>query len=419
MNIKKLSRVHSLFVCLLFFVSAYSFADTANNLRDAKEFSSHYTLTFSETTPNEVLVNASIHVSRGKIRMLSWGHPWLENGWATFVEDLRIDDQAGNAIDYSLIEEDGWGAWEVPVEDETKINLSYVVKLNHVNFDWNKAGGQDSRPEWVNGALFAVSRAFFIYSYLDSKSVVNFEYPESWNVALPWKKANASENSYFVPSKQSLVSNAFVIGDFSKRVLNLDGFKISIAIDHSLKQYLGKIERILNGQSAAYKEIFGDLPEMGEYVVSFRAADEDDGEAYYNSFNQVIKERSISSNDTNITWANTMGHEMFHNWFGDFILNRTTYEDTANKYKIEWFNEGFTEYFTSKALYSQGLIPVSGYLKKLEKYAARYFITSHMWPEEQTSLAQSGKHKHKNWLQIYGGGFSLFCPIHQLNTEPA
>jgi predicted metalloprotease with PDZ domain len=358
---------------------------------------SKYELTFNENNVSQVNVTASIRVSKEKIRMLSYGHPWLKNGWATFVQDLEIKQENGSSLSPSVIEENGWGAWHVGVPDGTRVTLSYTVNLDHINFDWNKAGGRDSRPEWKNGALFAISRAFFIYSFIDEESEVTVNYPKNWALITPWEKVVNKPNTFYIPSKESLVSNLFVLGEFEKRVAKFEGMTIQFAIDKTLTPYSSKLEAMLQKQLEYYSHVFGGAPNV-KFAIGIRAADEDDGEAFVNSFNQVIEESTLSKENSNVIWANTLAHEMFHFWNGSHALKSDKKEDTY------WFIEGFTEYYASFTLHKQSEISTKIYLKKLEKYLGRYFISSHMWPEQRITLKEAGKDKNKNWLRLYGGG---------------
>ena len=96
-----------------------------------------------------------------------------------------------------------------------------------------------------------------------------------------------------------------------------------------------------------------------------------------------------------------MGHELFHYWNGNhFLVGK-------NKADVEWFGEGFTEYYAILTLLRVGLIDEALYFKKLERYFARLFITRKMWPVEALSLVAAGADKPANWLFLYGGGATV------------
>jgi len=364
------------------------------------EGTSEYILKFSNEEPSKVLIEAHMRVSKGQIRMASWGHPWLQHGWATFVKNLVATDSSGNEVAASLVEKDGWGAWELPVNEGEVVSLSYEVILEHVNYDWNKSGGQDSRPEWKGGALFAVSKAFFIYSGLDKQSIVKFVLPNSWDLSTPWSEFGSNTSTFKVSSWESLISNMFVIGKYKKYATAYDKMNLVLALDESLEEYAETIHETLQAQLKTYDKIFDGVPDVN-FLIGIRSANEDDGEAFHNSFNQVMELETLANSDARFIWGNTLGHEMLHFWIGTYTLKSN---DKSNMY---WFMEGFTEYYSSLTTYQNDLISQENYLKRLENYLARYFITSNMWPEERVSLKSAGESKHKNWLRIYGGGATI------------
>lgn len=92
---------------------------------------------------------------------------------------------------------------------------------------------------------------------------------------------------------------------------------------------------------------------------------------------------------------------MFHLWNGaNFLRGR---DDNT----IEWFSEGFTEYYASLSMMRTGLIDQETYFRKLERYLARYYMTTRRWPEARLSLVDAGQDKQHNWFFVYGGGSTM------------
>ncbi len=358
---------------------------------------SHYHLTFYADTPRLVSVEAEVTVSRQKIKMFLYGQPFLEDGWATWVEDLAVTTSDGTPVEASLIEE-GWGSWSVDVEDGTVVNLSYNVHLTHDEYDWDSVGGQDGRPTWKDDAFFGVTRAFFIYSYSDEEMTVRIDKPDSWLMAAPWREYEGEDNLFFVPNLNSLVSNALVLGDFDRRTAKSGEMRIILALDKEISAHGSELISVLHTQLDEYARIFDGTPAI-TYVVAIRAADEDDGESFYTSFNQVTLKDKLGG--PRIVWGSVISHEMFHFWNGGNFLRGT------DKATVEWFSEGFTEYYTSLSMFRTRLIDEETYYKKLERYLARYYMTTRRWPEERLSLVAAGKDKQKNWFFIYGGGATV------------
>ena len=120
---------------------------------------SEYRVTLTDEDPRVASVHASLTLSESTLKMLPWGHPWLTHGWATFVDDLEARHSVGCKVELTRVEEDGWGSWRVAADDGERLELTYTVRFDHDQHDWNRAGGQDSRPALSHGALFLISRA--------------------------------------------------------------------------------------------------------------------------------------------------------------------------------------------------------------------------------------------------------------------
>jgi hypothetical protein len=108
-----------------------------------------YTISFSSDM-KIAEVTARLTLSENRIKMASWGHPNLPQGWATFVHGLKVTNAVGQPVAIESVDE-GWGAWSVVAENGELLDLSYQVHFDHDQYDWNPAGGQDSRPATVNG----------------------------------------------------------------------------------------------------------------------------------------------------------------------------------------------------------------------------------------------------------------------------
>ena len=357
-----------------------------------------YKITFDAEDRKSARVEAEITLEEQTLRMAPWGHPYLPQGWATFVQNLEVTDQQGLPVNFEDAGEETWGAWKVDAEDGTRLKLHYETEFSQDRYDWNEAGGQDSRPSLANGALYLVTKALFIYSPSTSAAEIELVVPENWTVSSPWPVIPGSKNRFTADTWISLVNNALVVGEHRQRVVNDGDMTIVLALDERLSESANLFEQTFRKQLGAYRDLFGGTPKS-KYLVTIRVADEDDGESFENSFNQVITPGRIEQRA--IVWANTMSHELFHYWNGNHVLVG------AEKANIEWFGEGFTEYYSSLTLLRTGVIDEELWFRKLETYLARHFITTRMWPVDTVSLVDAGQEKIKNWLRIYGGGATM------------
>lgn len=93
-------------------------------------------------------------------------------------------------------------------------------------------------------------------------------------------------------------------------------------------------------------------------------------------------------------------HEFFHLWNGKSFLP----EDQ----ETEWFKEGFTNYYTLKALYNVGYLDEAAYYGVLNNlFYQRYSTDDGLGKLSMTK----GEEKHAHWGLIYGGG--LFVALAQ------
>jgi predicted metalloprotease with PDZ domain len=358
-----------------------------------------YRVTFSAEKPEVAHVRARLILKQQTLKMLPWGHPWLPDGWATFVHNMEVQDAAGSDIGFSPVKEDGWGSWNVDAEDGAVLYLNYEVHFEHDQYDWNSAGGQDSRPAYSNRALFLISRALFIYTpHGVETATIHLDTPSAWKLAVPWPQLEDRPGYYFAESFSSLVSNVLVLGEFQKQEIEDGNMSIVLAVDNILSGKLEEFRSTFQKQLAEYRRIFHGTPEV-IYIVAIRGTDEIDGESFHNSFSQIVMAERIDQRK--IIWSNVLGHELFHFWNGNYFLVG------KEKSEIEWFGEGFTEYFASRTLLRTGLIDESTYFNKLARYFYRYHIAKKMWPLDPVSLVNAGQAKSTNWLYLYGGGAKL------------
>ncbi|MEO0506123.1 MAG: hypothetical protein AAF090_08210 [Bacteroidota bacterium] len=372
------------------------FCSSAFGQENVGENVNEYVISFPSENRNIAMVSAKLKLKDSVIKMAAWGHPWLPNGWATFVTNLKVQSAKGKPIEYSIIEKEGWGSWRVDGKDGTALSISYQVNFNHHEYDWNPAGGIDSRPEVTDTAHFLVTKALFIYSPGTEASSVQFEIPENWKIATNWDQVTPKK--YYVDSWINLVNNSLVLGDFYKQKISNGPMDLIIAVESKLENHYEWFVDILQKQLNEFSRIFQGTPDRN-YLVSIRSADEDDGESFHDSFNQVVTSDGIERRL--IVWANTMAHEMFHYWNGaNFLVG-----DNLND--LYWFSEGFTEYYASLSLLRTGVIDKETYFRKVEHYLTRYFISKKMWPEKPVSLVHAGDEKGKNWLFLYGGGATM------------
>lgn len=351
-----------------------------------------YDLEFSKNSPLKVLVKAKLPISNGKIEMANWGHAVeLSEAWAHFIKDLKVTGMNGQVIETKDI--DG-PKWLLDVPDNTFVNLSYSVELSHQDYDWRSGGGDDARPHWTGKNHFLITKALFIVSYHKKAAAeIKVKSPIGWNVTTAWDEIG--EKQYRANNIWGLINNAMVVGDHQASEVGLSGMNVRVVLDDKLISNKSYVASILGKSLQSYQKVFQEIPEIN-YLIALRKDVTTDGEAFENSFNMIIKENDFEAHK--ITWANTLVHEMFHYWTNPLGAHGSP--------DVEWFKEGFTEYYASLTLLREEIIDYQLWFKKLEKYLSRYYTTRFRLGA-RPSLIEAGQNKIDNWFLVYGGGASL------------
>ncbi|WP_431121043.1 hypothetical protein [Flagellimonas flava] len=357
----------------------------------------NYTVKVSPENVRYVEISAELYVTEPYLEMARFGIPsHIPNGWAHFVQIKSIKDVNGSEISYH------WNSlrkkWRLNTLAHSKIQLNYVVKLEHDTYEWNSVGGVDGRPTVVaESTAFWVSKALFIYpsGVQEKEVIIAFDITNGWNVSTPWQQLEDQE--FKTKNVETLVNNALMIGRHEERLIYHDEMSITLAVVPDLKHSVNLLEKTLGKILPVYRDIFGELPKAN-YLICASKHFFEDGEAFYNSFHQMFVDKDLE--ERTIVWGNVLAHEMFHYWNGTrFLIG-----DNVNT--NSWFSEGFTEYYSNLALVRSGLVEKEEYLSKLAYQFSRFY-SSQALGDNHPNLLDAGNEKGKNWHLIYGGGASI------------
>ena len=99
-----------------------------------------------------------------------------------------------------------------------------------------------------------------------------------------------------------------------------------------------------------------------------------------------------------MVWLNTIAHELTHYWIGGLMQTREG---------MDWFDEGFTEYYANLALVRGGAITPQQFVQKMERHLAAYlyFMASPLY--SGVSVADAGKRKGAFRFGVYDGGWTI------------
>ena len=161
---------------------------------------------------------------------------------------------------------------------------------------------------------------------------------------------------------------------------------------------------LANGVLDYYIDLMGGIPNtspennFSKVVVVINSSDTTDGEAIGNNISILFKRGGDKMEETISKFI--FAHEVYHLWNGKSF---SPIDDNT-----EWFKEGFTNYYTIKALYNVGFLNEESFFDILSDFFyEKYINDSGVGKLSMTN----GKEKHNHWGLIYSGG--LFVGISQ------
>lgn len=133
-------------------------------------------------------------------------------------------------------------------------------------------------------------------------------------------------------------------------------------------------------------------------MVVINPSEKTDGEALGNNISILLEPDGDQMSQVIARFI--FAHEFFHMWNGKSFTPQA--DDT------EWFKEGFTNYYTLKALHHIGYLNDESFLELL----ANFFYQKYDSDDGVGNLSMSnGELKHDHWGLIYSGG--MFVAIAQ------
>jgi predicted metalloprotease with PDZ domain len=379
-------------VAILVFVTATADAEA--------DHTADYEITIPADNHRIAIVKASLLPIDTKFYMFP-GAKQFPGRWSTFVSNFQVSDEDDEPIPFSAMED---GTWQLSAMPQGRISFSYYVNLEHENHAWS--GGVDGAAYARESGVFYTARSLFVANgeERDNISVV-FHLPEHWHVTTPWQKQGGSSTRFAVPGHEILATSMFFAGTHKEVSIKQGPFELLLALggEHVLAQQ-ELFAEMAGGVLQYYADLMDGIPRMqsggatGTPVVVINQAGTTDGEAIGNNISILLEPDGdrMSQNIARFIFA----HEFFHLWNGKSFAPRGN--DT------EWFKEGFTNYYTLKALHHIGYLDDESYLELL----ASFFYQKYDSDDATGRLSMAnGELKHDHWGLIYAGG--MFVAIAQ------
>lgn len=353
-----------------------------------------YSITFDKNNVKVAKVSVSF-IPQDSILYMSSGARNLEKRWATFVHNIKLTDESGNLI---KVEELPNAQWKMQLSSTNrKVTLTYDLHLDHEAYKWS--GGIDGVAYTTDKGVFYTGRALLILHGREWKNIhVEFNLPKDWQVTTPWNKVGASKRLFQVNTMTDLSNAMIFAGTHREIILHRNDFEVLFALgsdDIVLEEK--KYRSLADGVMNYYTQLMGGIPEarsemyFNKIVVVISSSKSTDGEVIGNNISVLVEKDGDELSKTTAKFI--FAHEFFHLWNGKSFA--PVNDDT------EWFKEGFTNYFTLKALHSVGFLNDTSYLSFLNSlFYQKYHTDKGLGNLSMTN----GASKHDHWGLIYGGG---------------
>jgi len=364
------------------------------------EKSANYEITITEDNRQIASVKASLKPTDGTFYMFP-GANQLPKRWSTFVSDFVVTDENDQPLSVTAMED---GSWQLSAMPQGRVTFSYQVNLEHENHSWS--GGVDGAAYMRDWGVFYTARALFIANGEERDDInVEFYLPESWKVTTPWHEQDGETQNFRVADYEALSTSMFFAGTHKQLSITQGKFELLLALGgEQLSAQEKTFSDMAKGVLQYYTDLMGGIPRLqsqGETiksVVIINPSVETDGEAIGSNISILIDPDGDSMSQTIARFI--FAHEFFHLWNGKSFSPNA--EDT------EWFKEGFSNYYTLKALRHIGYLSDESYLDLL----GGFFYQRYDSDDGVGKLSlTNGELKHEHWGLIYAGG--MFVAIAQ------
>ena len=391
---RTLPLIRSFSLVLTLFVA--SFALAANELDDT----SNYKITIPQDNHQIAIVTASLRPIDKTFYMFR-GANQLPKRWSTFVSNFQIIGEDNQLIPFTSMED---GSWQLSTLPQGRVTFSYQINLEHEKHSWS--GGVDGAAYSRDWGVFYTARSLFIVNGEERENInVEFDLPERWQVTTPWQRPGNETQRFIVPDYDNLSTSILFAGTHKQVSIKQGQFELLLALGGEEILAQEKVfTDMAQGVLQYYTDLMGGIPRLQtqdatiKSMVVINPSEKTDGEALGNNISILLEPDGDQMSQVIARFI--FAHEFFHMW------NGKSFTPQAND--TEWFKEGFTNYYTLKALHHIGYLNDESFLELL----ANFFYQKYDSDDGVGNLSMiNGELKHDHWGLIYSGG--MFVAIAQ------
>lgn len=232
------------------------------------------------------------------------------------------------------IERSGPYEWELALEGQREIVLSYVVPLTHRTLEAVKERDAYEYPYLApDHGLLVTPTLFLCPKDLEPADIrVRFELPPRWGVISPWRLVE--EGEYDPGGRDSLLNDLVAIGDWSTHEIRVGEFVGTIAFAPGQATLeanaVEPIRRIVEYEL----ELFG-RPARGRYLFIFGRPDTSGMAGSPKTRSMTLSVEPRLAGYASKYLPHLIAHEFFHTWAAGIEIPD----------ELRWVNEGFTDYY--------------------------------------------------------------------------
>jgi predicted metalloprotease with PDZ domain len=398
---KKLSALYLLFILPI--IGCKTDREERQILEDrsiaASNLNDEYVITINEAQPRLAKVTAILHPNGDIIQMNEFNEHGLENGWATFVENVQVSDEKGRSLKVIAKEN---SQWKLQGYKEGKINLSYKVRLGHDLLIPAIRGGDNGAAYKNEDGVMWAGRALFIGGEPSTNIHIKFNIPEKWNVTTQWRNLKGAEKTFEVDKTKDLFYSAFFAGTHKHTELATGNVSLRIAMSG---KFTDEMSYKIKEQVAKYFEYYGNQyksPLNAQMVLIMGDRNYSGGEVMGKAISISLSPETKKEMDINNGMTNRISRLIAHELFHSFAFDQLEVDDSDDSAPLyEWFNEGFgAEYGTFTALVRTGVFTEAEFLDEII-YRMREYQKE---VDGKITLVTAGNDKFKYSTTVYWGG---------------